>query len=177
MHRTSTPKTFKCNGYGSCEKEFSRAEHLSRHIRMHTGERPFNCTFIDCKKKFTRYDNMKQHRRTHDRNEDVGLRIRKKRNPRATCVTPASLPLSNQKNTIPSPDNNSMNGLGYRTYTGMLSPISDNSSPHLQLNDIEIFGGEQCRRRLSIADLCNQKTEQSSCSQSFFSPLLCSLEE
>lgn len=37
---------------------FSRSEHLARHIRKHTGKRPFHC---DCGRAFSRLDNLRQH--------------------------------------------------------------------------------------------------------------------
>ncbi|GMM52985.1 Usv1 protein [Starmerella bacillaris] len=51
-------KVFQCKGFGDCKMSFSRSEHLSRHIRKHTGERPFHCK---CGRAFSRLDNLRQH--------------------------------------------------------------------------------------------------------------------
>ncbi|THU97189.1 hypothetical protein K435DRAFT_70236 [Dendrothele bispora CBS 962.96] len=59
--RPTPPKTFQCRGYGDCKMVFSRSEHLARHIRKHTGERPFAC---HCSKQFSRLDNLRQHAQT-----------------------------------------------------------------------------------------------------------------
>lgn len=48
-------KVFQCTGYGDCKMVFSRSEHLARHIRKHTGERPFKCR---CGRAFSRLDNV-----------------------------------------------------------------------------------------------------------------------
>ncbi|KAI8061729.1 hypothetical protein BC940DRAFT_132774 [Gongronella butleri] len=60
-------KTFQCTGFGNCNMIFSRSEHLARHIRKHTGEKPFKCEYPDCFKSFSRFDNMRQHIQTHER--------------------------------------------------------------------------------------------------------------
>jgi transcription factor STE12 len=57
-------KAFVCPLF-SCGRLFKRMEHLKRHLRTHTMERPFTCP--KCKKRFSRSDNLNQHLRTHDR--------------------------------------------------------------------------------------------------------------
>jgi hypothetical protein len=47
----------------TCRKRFKRQEHLRRHERTHTQERPFRCEV--CAKMFGRTDNLKAHLRTH----------------------------------------------------------------------------------------------------------------
>ncbi|KAI8992820.1 hypothetical protein BD414DRAFT_535396 [Trametes punicea] len=57
-------KAFVCPLF-SCGRMFKRMEHLRRHLRTHTLERPFECE--QCKKRFSRSDNLAQHVRTHER--------------------------------------------------------------------------------------------------------------
>ncbi|KAI1925378.1 hypothetical protein LOZ04_001977 [Ophidiomyces ophidiicola] len=47
----------------SCGRLFKRLEHLKRHVRTHTQERPYPCPY--CNRAFSRSDNLAQHRRTH----------------------------------------------------------------------------------------------------------------
>lgn len=49
-----------------CGRLFKRLEHLKRHVRTHTQERPYICSL--CNKAFSRSDNLAQHRRTHETN-------------------------------------------------------------------------------------------------------------
>ncbi|KAK9467111.1 hypothetical protein V1512DRAFT_237765 [Lipomyces arxii] len=59
--KSRPPKKFECSGFGDCHMTFTRSEHLARHIRKHTGERPFRCT---CGRSFSRLDNLRQHAHT-----------------------------------------------------------------------------------------------------------------
>ncbi|XP_016138188.1 zinc finger protein 271 isoform X2 [Sinocyclocheilus grahami] len=53
-------KPFQCS---QCGKGFSRIQHLSEHVRIHTGERPFEC--LVCGKTFTRERDLKTHQIAH----------------------------------------------------------------------------------------------------------------
>lgn len=60
--RPSKGRVFQCTGFPNCNKSFTRLEHLARHRRKHTGERPFTCPH--CSKNFSRLDNLRQHKQT-----------------------------------------------------------------------------------------------------------------
>ncbi|EWC47092.1 hypothetical protein DRE_03461 [Drechslerella stenobrocha 248] len=58
-------KPHQCTAKG-CNARFKRQEHLKRHERTHTGEKPFFCDMSpDCGRFFSRSDNLNQHRKTH----------------------------------------------------------------------------------------------------------------
>lgn len=55
---SSPAKTFTCP-VPACGRLFKRLEHLKRHVRTHTQERPYVCGI--CAKKFSRSDNLAQY--------------------------------------------------------------------------------------------------------------------
>ncbi|KAJ1499191.1 hypothetical protein HMI54_006635 [Coelomomyces lativittatus] len=53
---------FRCT-FPDCQKSFSRSSHLSRHMRIHLGTKPFLCGIAGCPKKFSRRDCWREHMR------------------------------------------------------------------------------------------------------------------
>lgn len=44
-----------------CFAPFQRPEHVKRHLKSHTSEKPFQCDMPDCGRRFNRKDNLKAH--------------------------------------------------------------------------------------------------------------------
>ncbi|KAM9817935.1 early growth response protein 4 [Syngnathus typhle] len=61
-HGPPKEKPFTCP-MESCDRRFSRSDELNRHIRIHTGHKPFQCRI--CLRSFSRSDHLTTHTRTH----------------------------------------------------------------------------------------------------------------
>lgn len=44
-----------------CFARFQRPEHVKRHLKSHSDEKPFQCDYPDCHRRFNRKDNLKAH--------------------------------------------------------------------------------------------------------------------
>ena len=62
--RNGKKKQHNCH-YPGCGNVYVKTSHLRAHLRRHTGERPFLCTWFLCGKRFTRSDDLQRHLRTH----------------------------------------------------------------------------------------------------------------
>jgi hypothetical protein len=86
-------KVFTCP-FRFCSRPFRRLEHLKRHVRTHTRERPFECRH--CSRAFSRRDNLLQHERIHERlgNTPVSLSQEVAETPRSPSQRSATAWLS-----------------------------------------------------------------------------------
>ncbi|KAK6464138.1 hypothetical protein DFJ63DRAFT_333731 [Scheffersomyces coipomensis] len=51
-----------------CDSRFQRPEHVKRHLKSHSSEKPFECDEPECGKRFNRKDNLKAHlKKIHQR--------------------------------------------------------------------------------------------------------------
>ncbi|KAJ1937545.1 transcriptional repressor, partial [Linderina pennispora] len=90
-------RKYRCS-FPGCEKAFTTSGHLSRHYRIHTGEKNYHCLYPGCTSRFSRQDNMMQHYRTH-----LSPRSRRNRGPLKAPsmeVLPHNFVMPTQHNSI-----------------------------------------------------------------------------
>lgn len=67
---TSNETIFVCC-FDGCSASFPNGKKLKWHMRVHDGERPFECTYTGCNKKYTRQFHLTRHiKKSHESNKD-----------------------------------------------------------------------------------------------------------
>ena len=96
----SGEKPYVCS-WDKCEWRFARSDELTRHMRKHTGQKPFECMY--CSRAFSRSDHLNLHIKRHftsSTNNNL-------ENPTATPQTSPSKLNNNQNNCSANSNNNS----------------------------------------------------------------------
>ncbi|PFH60584.1 hypothetical protein XA68_10685 [Ophiocordyceps unilateralis] len=85
--RDQNPKNLPCR---FCPKRFRRVEHVQRHERTHTKEKPFPCIWEGCGKLFARRDLLNRHEKLVHLNEGASKESSRRRRSSAACASSQS---------------------------------------------------------------------------------------
>ncbi|KAJ3220090.1 homeodomain transcription factor ste12 [Dinochytrium kinnereticum] len=107
------PCTYFCT-FETCNRKFRRFDQLRRHMRCHSGEKPFVCPYEGCTKKYARNDSLNNHVKIHSM---VGLK-------ESPSPSPSDLPEPQQAIASAQPDPSAL--------CGQIPPVAS-STTHIPL--------------------------------------------
>lgn len=149
------PRLFVC---GVCTRAFARQEHLDRHERSHTKEKPYDCGI--CERKFSRRDLLLRHaQKVHAGNCGDTLLKRKKRVTRRKLSNNSAV-TSHSSTSNSSPFSNS----NYTTTTPLSSSSIENSTNGITkirkvTKEIQLPSSSQVRKPKRRASFSAQSAE------------------